>query len=175
MTSESIDEYLDTLLSFGPTVKDASPFCRESVSLIHVPASGPETVYTLSLRDKDSVLTVARFKAAVWEEIVDASLVDGESKTEVEILRAEVEGDHPVFEFLNDAAYERCANRSEGQPGMEYYLLIRDDGHAGSVAECWEPYGIQDQAWMTVIGAMQALSSQFEYAVQEEQSALAMA
>ena len=171
----SINDYLDALLSFAPTVRDGHFGCRESVSLIHVPAGGSETVYTITYREQDTVLTVARFKKAVWEEVCDSSLVDATPRPEVEVLRAEVAHDHPVFDYLNGDTFDQCENFSEGSPGMDYYMLLRDDGQMGAVAECWEPYRIQNQPWMTVIGAMQVLSSQFEYEVNESEGALALA
>jgi len=173
--TDSIDDYLEALLAYAPSVQDAHFGCRESVSLIQVPAGESETVYTITFREKDAVLTVVRFKKAVWEEICDSALVEGSPRPQVEVLRAEVDFDHPVFDYLNGDTFDQCENLSDGRPGMDYYMLLREDGEAGAVAECWEPYRKQNQAWMTVIGAMQALSSQFEYKVNEDEQKLALA
>jgi hypothetical protein len=41
--------------------------------------------------------------------------------------------------------------------------MWQKDGQA-SVVECWEPYGRDDFHWMPLIGSMEVLASQFEYA-----------
>ncbi len=162
----TVEKYLETLLAFVPKRK-AGRHAVDYVSLIHVPVHGPERVYSLVFDKKSPLLTVARYKETVWE-IVERKPVDGESLSpELDALQAEVAADHPVFEYLDTPTLGRCQNHSEGGVGQEYFLMLwQKDGQA-NVVECYEPHFIQDSSWQTVIDAMQALSGQFEYALQE--------
>ena len=161
----SVEKYLDTLLSFVPRNK-GNRLSGDYVSLIHVPVHEAERVYSLTFDDPESLFTVASYKTTLWETAQEEGMP--QSRPELDALQAMVPSDHPVFEFLNVNTLEACENASDGSPaGMDYYLMLwQKDGRA-SVAECYEPYARENQSWLTVIGGLQALSSQFEYAVLE--------
>jgi hypothetical protein len=95
----------------------------------------------------------------------DCELVGSEDRSpEVNVLQANIEKDHPVFNFLDLPLLTKCQDHSDGEQGMDYYMLMwQKDGQA-SVVECWEPYGRDDFHWMPLIGSMEVLASQFEYA-----------
>jgi hypothetical protein len=157
----AVDRYLDTLLAFVPQ-KKANRFPTNYLSIIHVPAEGPEKVYSLLLDAKQPVLTVASYQSAVWQTVEQLGTPSG--RPELDALQATVEADHPVFDYLTIDHLRDCGNHSDGQPGMDYYLMLwQKDGEA-NVVECYEPYAREDRSWLTVVGALQALSSQFEYA-----------
>lgn len=160
----STEKYLDSLLAFIPKNK-GNRLNGEYVSLIHVPAIGSECVYSLSFDEPQALLTVAKYKEAVWEKI-EATEVN--ARPELDALQASVSSDHPVFQFLDIETLATCENISDGSPaGMDYYLMLwQKDGQA-NVVECYEPYSRESKSWLTVIGALQALSSQFEYAITE--------
>lgn len=161
----SIDKYLDALLSFVPRNRN-SRMGGDYVALIHVPATGPERVYSLVYDDQSPLLTVANYRETVWEMLERSENGEREARPELDALQATLSPDHPVFSFLDAAALSACRNLSDGQPGMDYYLMLwQKDGEA-NVVEAWEPYGHDDQAWLTVIGAMQVLYSQFQYAAE---------
>lgn len=160
----AVDQYLQTLLTFVPR-NSANRFTKDYVALIHVPAVGPEKVYSLVLDEAKPLLTVAAYKSAVWE-VVDTFGTQGAAKPELDALQAQVEPDHPVLDYLRSETLRSCDNYSDGKAGLDYYLMLwQRDGESG-VTECYEPYSRDDYAWSTVIGAMQVLSSQFEYALQ---------
>lgn len=163
----SVETYLDTLLAFVPQ-KKGNRFGNDYVSLIHVPAHGPERVYSLTHGKERSVLTVASYQEAVWEALQSAANgVDEDYHPQLDAMQAVVDVDHPVFTFLGADTLRSCGNASDGQPGMDYYLMLwQKDGEA-SVVECWEPYDRNLEHWLTVIGALNALSSQFEHAIAE--------
>jgi len=164
MTND-IDQYLSMLLSFTPCHKRNSRFSGDYVSLIHVPANGPEQVYSVVFNDDSNVLTLARYCETVWEFLEDCELVGSNDRSpEVNVLQVNIEKDHPVFNFLDLPLLRECQDHSDGEQGMDYYMLMwQKDGHA-SVVENWEPYGRDDFNWMSLIGSMEVLASQFEYA-----------
>lgn len=157
----AVEKYLDTLLAFVPQ-KKGTRNCKDYVSLIHVPAKGPEKVYSLVLDEEFPVLTVASYKHAVWEVIEN---VEGDRYSpELDALQAQVPADHPAFIFLDRNSLRRCESFSDGRAGLDYYLMLwQIDGEA-NVVECYEPYARENQAWLTVVGALQVLSSEYEYA-----------
>ncbi len=160
----AVDQYLQTLLTFVPR-NSANRFTKDYVALIHVPAVGPEKVYSLILDEAQPILTVAAYKSAVWE-VVDTFGAEGANKPELDALQAQVDSDHPALDYLRTQTLKSCENHSDGQAGLDYYLMLwQRDGETG-VVECYEPYSRNDYSWSTVIGAMQVLSSQFEYALQ---------
>lgn len=162
-----IDRYLSTLLSFTPGPSRSGRRGGDYVSLIHIPVTGPEKVYSVAFGDEGNILTVARYRETIWECM---SLgMNGDPSPQVNVLQAEVETSHPVFEILDEHLLTGCENRSDGGPVLEYYMLMwQKSGHA-SVAECWEPYGRNDEEWISLVGAMEVLSSQYEYAVAESE------
>ncbi len=161
----SVEKYLDTLLSFVPRNK-GNRLSGDYISLVHVPAHGAERVYSLTFDDPESLFTVASYKTTLWETAQGGS--SAQSRPELDALQTTVPSDHPVFGFLDVRTLEACENASDGSPeGMDYYLMLwQKDGRA-SVVECYEPYSRESQSWLTVIGGLQALSSQFEYATLE--------
>lgn len=159
----AVDRYLNTLLTFVPRNK-ANRFTRDYIALIHVPADGPEKVHSLVLGDDQPLLTVASYKHPVWEIVEDFEEAEA-SKPELDALQAQIAEDHPVLEYLDTRTLKSCDNYSDGQAGLDYFLMLwQKDGESG-VVECYEPYSRDDYAWATVIGAIQVLSSQFEYAL----------
>lgn len=159
----AVDQYLQTLLTFVPRNK-ANRFTKDYIALIHVPADGPEKVYSLVQHEAQPLLTVASYKTAVWEIVED--LGSGSiKKPALDALQAQVENDHPALDYLGADTLKRCGNFSDGQAGLDYYLMLwQSEGESG-VVECYEPYSRDDYSWATVIGALQVLSSQFEYAL----------
>lgn len=161
----AVDQYLQTLLTFVPRNK-ANRFTRDYIALIHVPAHGAEKVYSLVHGDDSAVLTVAAYKEAVWEVVESFEGKPG-MKPELDALQAQVESEHPALEYLESDTLAACQNYSDGQAGLDYFLMLwQKDGESG-VVECYEPYSRDDYAWASVIGALQTLSSQFEYAMNE--------
>ncbi|MBK1878465.1 hypothetical protein [Pelagicoccus mobilis] len=159
----AVDQYLKTLLTFVPCNK-ANRFNNDYIALIHVPANGPEKVYSLAFGENEPLLTVASYKSAVWE-IVEHFDSQDQPKPELDALQAQLEADHPALDYLGVKTLRNCENYSDGQAGLDYYLMLwQKDGESG-VVECYEPYSRDDYAWATVIGALQVLSSQFEYAI----------
>ncbi len=160
----SIDKYLDALLSFIP--RRGNRLSNDYVSLIHVPATGPERVYSLRYDNDSPLFTVANYRETVWEVLERCEVESIEARPELDALQATLSLQHPVFAFLDSAALAACGNFSDGRSGMDYYLMLwQKDGQA-NVVECWEPYARNDEAWLTVIGALQTLFGQFEYAAQ---------
>ncbi|MDQ8182312.1 hypothetical protein [Pelagicoccus sp. SDUM812005] len=159
----AVDQYLKTLLTFVPR-NAANRFTKDYIALIHVPAVGPEKVYSLVLDENQPLLTVAAYKSAVWE-VVETLGSDGASKPELDALQAQVDRKHPALDYLDSRTLSSCENYSDGRAGLDYYLMLwQRDGESG-VVECYEPYSREDYSWSNVIGAMQVLSSQFEYAI----------
>ncbi len=159
----AVDQYLQTLLTFVPRNRE-NRFTKDYVALIHVPAVGPEKVYSLVLDENQPLLTVAAYKSAVWE-VVETLGAEGASKPELDALQAQIDADHPVLDYLGSNTLRSCPNYSDGQAGLDYYLMLwQRDGETG-VVESYEPYSRNDYSWATVIGALQVLSSQFEYAL----------
>lgn len=160
----AVEKYLETLLAFVPRQK-ANRLSKDYISLIHVPGNGPERVYSLVLDEERPLLTVAQYKETVWE-LIESGSSQGKSP-EIDALQAEVPADHPAFIFVDKASLSRCESYGEGCNGLDYYLLIwQVDGESG-VVESYEPYARENQAWLTVVGALQVLSSEFEYALME--------
>ena len=161
----SVDKYLDALLSFVPR-KRGNRLVGDYVALIHVPAAGPERVYSLSFDNEHPFFTVANYRETVWELLQNQGDREIQTRPNLDALRAEVSTEHPVFAFLDVASLSACGNVSDGRPGMDYYLMLwQKDGQA-NVVECWEPYARNDEAWLTVVGALQALYSQYQFAVE---------
>ena len=164
----SIDRYLSTLLSYTPAHKRYHRFAGDYVSLVHVPAEGPERVFSIVFNPKAHVLTTARYQETVWKSLEDRELVgDTDFSPEVNVLRTTVDADHPIFKVIDQDLLNDCEDRSDGGDGMDYYMLMwQKDGEA-SVVESWEPFGRNDPAWTTLISAIETLASQFEFAVAE--------
>lgn len=161
----AVDRYLNTLLAFVPQ-RQGRRFAGDYVSLIHVPAAGAEKVYSLVFGEQRHRLTVASYKDAVWQvvEQLEASAFG----PGVRALQAEIEADHPVCDFLDVDSLRACKSYGDGRPGLDYYLMLwQKDGEA-DVVECYEPYVRANQAWVSLIGSLQVLSSQFEYALQDD-------
>jgi len=162
MTS-AIDQYLQTLFAFVPQSGTNRRPSMDYVALAHVPAVGSEKVYSLAFRGSRPLFTLAEYRQPVWE-LINASAGALAEKPELEAIQAEVDAEHPVISFLELADLQACGNFSESIPGSDYYLMLwQRQGKAG-VVECYEPYSRDDSAWANVIGALQVLSSQFEYA-----------
>ena len=162
----TVDTYLETLLAFVPKNTGKRLGC-DYVSLIHVPARGPERIYSLSFDDEAPVLTLAQFRETVWEVLQGRESGSAQMRPNIDAIQAQVPHDHPIFDFIDGDTLRSCGNYSDGQAGLDYYLMVwQKDGEA-NVVECWEPYGRGSQAWLTVIGALQALSSQYERMVLE--------
>ena len=160
----AVDRYLNTLLAFVPQRKGRR-FAGDYVSLIHVPAVGAEKVYSLVFGEQRHLLTVASYKDAVWQVIEQ---MDSPFGPGVRALQADVAVDHPVCDFLDIDSLRSCCSYGDGRPGLDYYLMLwQKDGEA-NVVECYEPYVRENQAWVSLVGALQVLSSQFEYALQED-------
>ncbi len=161
-----IDRYLSTLLSFTPGHKRGNQIGGDYASLIHVPVSGPERVYSIAFGEEVNVLTTAKYQETLWDalEESDSDFIDS-LRPQVDVLQAEVGADHPVFEFLEVESLSACANFSDGAPGLDY-LLPTDVAAFGqaSVVECWEPFGRDELNWISMIGAMQTLVLQYEFA-----------
>ncbi len=164
----NIDRYLTTLLSYTPGHKRGSRIGGDYVSLIHVPVAGPEEVYSVAFGEKGNFLSHAKYRETIWKylESCDANeTVDIQPL--VNVLQAEVDPSHPVFKFIDLSLLRRCENRNDGCSGLDYYLLMWQKDGCASVVECWEPYGRNIESWITLIGAMQVLTSQYEYAMIE--------
>lgn len=164
--TNNIDRYLSTLLAFTPSSKRNNRVGGDYVSLIHVPANGPEQVYSVAFNETSNLLTLARYQEPVWRFLEDCELLGFEDASpEVNVLQSEVERTHPVFEFIDLPLLLECQDHPDGEAGLDYYMLMwQKDGNA-SVVECWEPYGREDSSWVTLIGSMEALASQIEYSV----------
>lgn len=161
----AVDQYLKTLLTFVPR-NLANRFAKDYIALIHVPAEGAEKVYSLVLDRDQPLLTIASCKTALWESLVPTG-GEGRLGAELDALQAQVDWDHPAFDYLDEKSLRSCENYSDGQAGLDYYLMLwQRDGKSG-VVECYEPYCREDNSWSCVIGALQVLSSQFEYAMGE--------
>ncbi len=160
-----IDRYLSTLLSFTPAQRGDSRMGEDYVSLIHVPVSGPEEIYSIVFGEHENLLTTARYRSALWETL-DYETDDplAEPAPSVDVVQAQVESTHPIIEFLGPDQLSGCENYSDGGPGMDYYLLMWQRDGLASVVECWEPYGRDSENWNTVIGAARVLASQYEHA-----------
>lgn len=159
----AVDQYLQTLLTFVPRNKE-NRFTKDYVALIHVPAVGPEKVYSLVLDKSQPFLTVAAYKSAVWEVLEGFDGAE-KGKPELDALQAQVDPAHPVLDYLDSESLQSCENYSDGRAGLDYYLMLwQRDGDSG-VVECYEPYCRDDYSWSSVIGALQVLSSQFDYAL----------
>lgn len=160
-----IDRYLSTLLSFTPGHKRGNRIGGDYASLIHVPVSGPERVYSIAFGEEVNVLTTAKYQETLWDalEESDSDFIDS-LRPQVDVLQAEVGADHPVFEFLEVESLSACANFSDGAPGLDYYLLMWQHSGQASVVECCEPFGRDELNWISMIGAMQTLVSQYEFA-----------
>ena len=161
----TVEHYLETLLAFVPSKKNGR-FSGDYVSLIHVPAQGAECVYTLTF-GATPCLTVARYRDAVWE-IVDHVSQGGGERPQLDALQAIVPADHPVFGFLDAEAIVACDNHSDGGSGLDYYLMLWQREGMADVVENWEPFSRDDQAWTNVIGALQTLAGQYEYATSRQ-------
>lgn len=159
----AIDRYLQTLLTFVPRSGANNRFPKDYVALIYVPANGPEKVYSLVQHDKQPVLTIASYREAVWE-LVDAFEGEKWQRPELEAIQAEVAPGHPALDFLDTDSLRACRSYSDGRAGLDYYLMLWQRDGESNVVECYEPYSRDDSAWSTVIGSLQLLSSQFEYA-----------
>lgn len=160
----AVDQYLQTLLTFVPR-NSANRFVKDYIALVHVPAVGAEKVYSLVFGERRPLLTVASYQSAVWET-VETLGVEGSPKPELDALQAQVASDHPALDYLGSECLASCDNYSDGRAGLDYYLMLwQRDGETG-VVECYEPYSRDDYAWSSVIGALQVLTSQFEYAIQ---------
>ncbi len=155
----AIDRYLDTLLSFVPRDSGDGRGKADHATLIHVPGEGPERVYRISLDERSPTLTSARYRETVWEYI-DSEDVE---RPRVDVLTAPVPMNHPVFEYFEMPFLKNCESRPDGCPGMDYFLLMWRVGTHSSTVECWDPLGREDYEWTSIVGAFQALSSQFEY------------
>lgn len=165
----SIDKYLSTLLSFAPCDKGDGRKAGDYISLIHIPVEGPEEVYSLSFDSSNPTLVVARFQETVWDYLAKSRSGSCQLAPQVDVLQAITEYEHPIFDYVNPSLLADCMSHSDGRPGMDYYLLMwQFDGYS-SVSECWEPYRRGASSWITLIGAMQALSSQYEYTVREKE------
>ena len=82
----------------------------------------------------------------------------------MDVVQTEAEASHPVFEILTTALLEDCETDSLGGSGLDYYMLMWQKDGWGSVVECWEPFGRQKSHWITLIGALEVLASQYEFA-----------
>ncbi len=166
----NIDRYLSALLSFTPGPNRPNRIGGDYASLIHIPVSGPEKVYSVAFGDECNILTVARYSETIWECLNTGKANDVLGvPPQVNVLQAEVEATHPVFDILDETLLAGCENRSDGGPGLEYYMLMWQKSGQASVAECWEPYGRNDDDWISLVGAMEVLSSQYEYAVADSE------
>ena len=134
----AVDHYLKTLLAFVPR-NQANRFTKDYIALIHVPAIGPEKVYSLVLDKAQPIFTLAAYKSAVWE-VVDSFGGEQSEKPELDALRAEVSSDHPALDYLDAETLGSCLNYSDGQPGLDYYLMLWQRDGETSVVECYEPY-----------------------------------
>lgn len=161
----SIDNYLDALLSFIPRSR-SNRLSGDYISLIHVPAMGPERVFSIRFDERTPLFTVASYRQTVWELLERSGPAPVETRPELDALQATLSADHPVFSFLDAAALSACQNVSDGCPGMDYYLMLWQKDGLAQVVECWEPYARNEESWLTVIGALQALYGQFQYAAE---------
>lgn len=159
----SLEKYLNILLSFVPHPK-GSRLMGDYLSLIHVPAQGTERVYSLVFDSEQPLLTSAQFKETVWQVVEGSGGAGPTENPTLDALQATVDADHPAFEHLSLEALQACRSRSDGMAGMDYYLMLWQKEGQANVVECWEPYQRNDEAWLAVIGVLQALTSQFEYA-----------
>ena len=163
-----VEKYLETLLAFVPR-KRGGRLSKDYISLIHVPAHGPEKVYSLVLDEERPMLTIASYKQAVWEALEDAQISPESYTPEIDALQVELSPDHPAFIFLDRESVSRCESYGDGGNGLDYYLMLwQIDGELG-VVESYEPYARESQPWLTVVGALQVLSSEFEYALKERE------
>ncbi len=165
--NSNIDKYLSTLLSFAHCEKGRRRESDDYISLIHIPPEGPEEVFSLSFASLEPSLMVARFQETVWEYLAKSEEGSIELSPRVNVLQAEIANEHPVFEYIGSSLLKSCSSFCDGRPGMDYYLLMWQlDGYA-SVVECWEPHRRMASSWITLIGGMQALASQYEFAAKE--------
>ena len=160
-----MDRYLSSLLAFVPTGGKGVRCGRDYLSLIHVPACGPESVFSLDFGEERHRFTLSRFRNAIWTSL-DKNFQKTHSarSPEVDVLQSEAEATHPVFEILDTALFGDCKSDSFGGSGLDYYLLMWQKEGRGAVVECWEPFGRQKSHWMTLVGALEVLASQYEFA-----------
>ena len=143
---DSIDLYLDALLSFVPRDSNDGRDREDYATLIHVPGKGPERVYSMIFGKETMALTKAQYLETVWEFVEKGSSIH----PPVDILKTDVDHLHPVFEYLNPDALEKCVNYSDGCPGMDYFLLMWRHGDRSGTAECWDPLGRVERSWLSV-------------------------
>jgi hypothetical protein len=160
-----MDRYLSLLMAFVPGGGKGVLRGRDYLSLIHAPARGPERVYSLGFGADSHRFTLSGFREAIWSSL-DKNAQTGDSlpSPEVDVLQAETEASHPVFEIINTTLLENCRTDSFGGSGLDYYLLMWQKDGQGAVVECWEPFGRQKSHWITLIGALEVLASQYEFA-----------
>lgn len=160
-----MERYLSSLLAFVPAGGKGARRGREYLSLIHAPAQGPERVYSLVFGKDSHRFTLSRFREAISSSLEkNSQFTNSMPRPEVDVLLAETESSHPVFEILTTALLENCETDSFGGSGLDYYLLMWQKDSRKAVAECWEPFGRQKSHWITLIGALEVLASQYEFA-----------
>ncbi|MAM92798.1 MAG: hypothetical protein CMI15_15195 [Opitutaceae bacterium] len=163
--SLDMDRYLSSLLAFVPTGGKGIRRGPDYMSLIHAPADGPERVYSLVFGKDSHRFTLSRFREAIWSSLEKSSQIGvSTGSPEVDVVQTEAEASHPVFEILTTALLEDCETDSLGGSGLDYYMLMWQKDGLGSVVACWEPFGRQKSHWITLIGALEVLASQYEFA-----------
>lgn len=160
-----MDRYLSLLLAFVPTGEKGVRRRRDYLSLIHGPACGPERVYSLAFGADSHRFTLSRFREAIWSSLDKNSQVgDSLLSPEVDVLQTEAEASHPVFDIVDTRLLRNCQTDNFGGSGLDYYLLMWQKDGQRAVVECWEPFGREKSHWITLIGALEVLASQYEFA-----------
>ena len=160
-----MDRYISSLLAFIPKGGKGARRGRDYLCLIHAPTCGPESVFSLDFGEERHRFTLSRFRNAIWTSLdKNFQKTNSARSPEVDVLQSEAEATHPVFGILDTALLGNCKSDSFGGSGLDYYLLMWQKEGRGGVVECWEPFGRQKSHWITLVGALEVLASQYEFA-----------
>ena len=82
----------------------------------------------------------------------------------MDVLQSEVEATHPVFENLDTMILGNCKSDKFRGSSLDYHLLMWQKEGRGAVVECWEPFERKKSDLITLVGALEVLASQYEFA-----------
>ena len=82
----------------------------------------------------------------------------------MDVLQSEVEATHPVFENLDTMILGNCKSDKFRGSALDYHLLMWQKEGRGVVVECWEPFERKKSDLITLVGALEVLASQYEFA-----------
>ena len=160
-----MDRYISSLLAFVPKGGKGARRGRDYLSLIHAPTCVPESVFSLDFGEKRHRFTLSRFRNAIWTSLdKNFQKTNSARSPEVDVLQSDAEATHPVFGILDTVLLVNCKSDSVVGSGLDYYLLMWQKEGRGGVVECWEPFGRQKSHWIMLVGALEVLASQYEFA-----------